>query len=161
MARRSILLACEQLELLIGLSRSELPGFFVPASCLGEIWHHAVDAQFLQNCRVVGFGQHHGRARIATISRTPQHEASRSKIATRNQGRSATERRGDLAGIEMVNGSWRDHALCDRRGLWNGALQRALIGTLDVIARWRRSGHRNAPNAKRRRLRRRRPWSLG
>jgi hypothetical protein len=105
MPHRSILLACEHFEPLIGLGGTELPCLFVPVSRLGEIWHHSVDAQFFENRRVVSFGQRHSRACIAGVSRAPQHKASRGKIAARNQSSSSCERRGDLAGIEVVNGS--------------------------------------------------------
>src|SRR5579863_8307658 len=157
---RSILLACKQLEPLISLSRTELFRLFVPAPCLGEIGHHSVDTHLLENRRVVGFGQRHSRACIARFSRAPQHEAGRRQVATRNQSGSSTERRGDLARIEVMNGSRWDHALRDSGGLRSTTLQRALIGTHDVLVRWCRSGHRDTSNDRRNSLRRRRPLSL-
>jgi hypothetical protein len=62
-----------------------------------------MDAQFLKNHRIVGSSERHGGVRISGVSRAPQHEASRSKIAARNQSIRSPERRNDFIGIEVVN----------------------------------------------------------
>src|SRR5260370_933941 len=133
MARRSMLLGCEQFEPLRRLRRSKLLRFLVPDSCHGYVRHEAMDAQFLQNHWIVGFGERHGGARISGVSRAPQHEASRGEIAARNQIIPSPERRGDFNGIEVVDRIPWDHGLCVSCRLPSVAVMSALIGRLDVL----------------------------
>ena len=67
-----------------------------------------MDAQLLQNHRIVSSGERHGGARISGVSRAPQHEASRGEIAARNQIIRSLERRGDFIGIEAEDRISRD-----------------------------------------------------
>ena len=114
-----------------------------------------MDAQFLQKRGIVGFGQRHGCARISSVSRTPQHESSRGKIATHNQGIRSLERRGYFIGIEVVDRICWDHGLRGNCRPRSAGLQRALVGPRDVLPRRRHSDRCHAPNARRLIFRRR------
>jgi hypothetical protein len=83
------------------------------------------------------------------------HEASRGDIAARNQIIPSLERRGDFIRIEVMDRiSW-DHDLCDSGRLRSGALQRTLMGSIEVLTRRRHSGRCDTSKAKRLILRRR------
>jgi len=104
--------------------------------------------------RIVGSGERHGGARISALAARRSTSEPR-RVAARNQIIPSPERRGDFIRIEVVDRIFWDHELCDSCRPRSAALQRALIGSLDVLTRRRHSGRCDTSKAKRLILRRR------